>query len=155
MRIPVRLSVNGKICALEVPAHHTLLQSLRDQLDLTGTKECCSAGECGACTVLLNGHAINSCLMLAVEADGAEIVTIEGLAADGRLNALQSAFVEAGAVQCGFCIPGMIISAKYLLMGNPDPNVPEIQAALAGNLCRCAGYTRIIGAVVRAARAEK
>jgi carbon-monoxide dehydrogenase small subunit len=155
MTIPVKLSVNGRLCELEVHAHHTLLESLRDQLNLTGAKECCSAGECGACTVLLNGRAVNSCLMLAVEADGAEIVTIEGLAAHGRLDALQSAFVESGAVQCGFCIPGMILSAKYLLMGNPDPTVPEIQEGLAGNLCRCAGYTRIVEAVVKAAGAGK
>ena len=151
MKIPVTLVVNGNACSLEVDPHRTLLQALRDQLDLTGTKECCAAGECGACTVLLNGRAVNSCLMLAVEADGGAVVTIEGLAAHGRLDGLQTAFVEAGAVQCGFCIPGMIMSAKYLLLRNPNPSTADIQEGLAGNLCRCAGYTRIIQAVARAA----
>ena len=155
MKIPVTFSVNGRTAELEVHPHHTLLEVLRDRLELTGAKECCAAGECGACTVLLNGCAVNSCLILAVEAEGAEIVTIEGLAAHGRLDALETAFVEAGAVQCGFCIPGMIMAAKYLLLTNAHPSVPEIREGLAGNLCRCAGYTRIVEAVVKAAEVEK
>ena len=154
MRIAIEFAVNGQPHSLEAAAHHTLLQVLRDQAGFTGTKECCGAGECGACTVLLNGHAVNSCLVLAVEADGAEIVTIEGLAAHGQLDPLQAAFVETGAVQCGFCIPGMILSAKYLLQENPQPTLEEIQDGLEGNLCRCAGYSRIIEAVVAAAKAD-
>jgi len=155
MKIPVSLRVNGQAHSLEVHAHHTLLELLRDRLNLTGAKECCAEGECGACTVLLNGRAVNSCLILAVEADGEEVVTIEGLAANGRLDPLQSAFLEKGAVQCGFCIPGMIMAAKYLLSTNPHPTVPEIQAGLAGNLCRCGGYSRIVDAVSAAAKAER
>jgi aerobic carbon-monoxide dehydrogenase small subunit len=154
MKIPLSLRVNGQAYALEVQAHHTLLDLLRDQLNLTGTKECCAEGECGACTVLWNGRAVNACLILAVEADGEEVVTIEGLAANGRLDPLQSAFLEQGAVQCGFCIPGMIMAAKCLLAANPRPTVPEIKAGLAGNLCRCGGYSRIVNAVAVAARAE-
>ena len=153
MTLPIALTVNGQLRTVDVLPHHTLLATLRDQLGLTGTKECCSEGECGACTVLLNGRAINACLVLAAEADGDEIVTIEGLAVDGRLDALQTAFLEKGAVQCGFCIPGMIVAARYLLMSNPHPTTSEIQAGLAGNLCRCAGYSRIIAAVAAAAEA--
>ena len=150
--ISITLIVNGRTHSLEVPPHHSLLRVLRDRLDLTGTKECCAEGECGACTVVMNGRAINSCLVLAAEVDGGEVMTIEGLAAHDRLDALQTAFVEKGAVQCGFCIPGMIMAAKCLLMGNPHPTVPEIQEGLSGNLCRCAGYSRIIEAVIHAAR---
>jgi carbon-monoxide dehydrogenase small subunit len=149
---PLQMRVNGRDCTLEVPAHHTLLQILRNVLGLTGSKECCAEGECGSCTVLVDGRAICSCLMLAVEADGHEVTTIEGLEARGELDAVQQEFIAHGAVQCGFCIPGMIMSAKYLLMTNPDPTVPEIQEGLAGNLCRCGGYTRIIQAVSAAAR---
>ena len=153
--IPITLVVNGRQHALDVRPHYTLLEALRDQMGLTGTKECCSEGECGACTVLLDGRAVTSCLVLAVEAAGAEVVTIEGLAAGGRLDRLQQSFIDAGAVQCGFCIPGMIMAAKYLLMTNPHPSVDEIQNGLAGNLCRCGGYSRIIGAVASAARSER
>jgi len=149
-RMRITLEVNGQSHALDVAPHRTLLEVLREELLLTGTKECCASGECGACTVLLDGRAVNSCLVLAVEADGARVVTIEGLGGRDHLDALQTAFLENGAVQCGFCSPGMIMSAKYLLMRNPHPTVPEIQEGLAGNLCRCAGYTRIIGAVLRA-----
>ncbi len=148
----MKVVVNGRQHSLDVAAHHTLLEMLRDQLDLTGTKECCSAGECGACTVLLNAHAVNSCLILAVEADGGEVTTIEGLALNGDPDRLQRAFIEKGAVQCGFCIPGMIMSARYLLMRNPHPTVAEIKDGLEGNLCRCAGYSRIIDAVLEASR---
>jgi carbon-monoxide dehydrogenase small subunit len=152
--VPVTLEINGRIEAIEVQPHHTLLEVLRDQLHLTGTKECCSEGECGACTVLINGRAVCSCLMLAAEADGDAVTTIEGLASDGRLDALQEAFVAKGAVQCGFCIPGMIMAAKFLLMTNPHPTEAEIQDGLAGNLCRCGGYHRILDAVATAAKAQ-
>jgi carbon-monoxide dehydrogenase small subunit len=154
MKIPLSLGVNGQAHSLKVDAHRTLLEVLRDQLNLTGTKECCAEGECGACTVLLNGRAVNACLILAVEAEGEEVTTVEGLAAHGRLDPLQSAFLEKGAVQCGFCIPGMIMAAKYLLARNPRPTVTEIETGLAGNLCRCGGYSRIVNAVAAAARAE-
>jgi aerobic carbon-monoxide dehydrogenase small subunit len=150
-RIPIALTVNQRAVSLEVHPHHTLLQVLRDQMDLTGTKECCGEGECGACTVLLDGRAVNSCLVLAPEADGGQVVTIEGLGCEGRLDPLQQAFIEHGAVQCGFCIPGMIMSAKYVLMRNPHPTTEEIKEGLVGNLCRCAGYSRIIRAVAAAA----
>jgi carbon-monoxide dehydrogenase small subunit len=128
---------------------------LRDQLDITGPKECCGVGECGACTILLNGKAINACLMLAVEADGCEIVTIEGLGGPNNLSPMQRAFVDAGAVQCGFCTPGMIMAAQYLLNNNPNPNEEEVRVALAGNLCRCTGYSRIIKAVLSMADKQK
>jgi aerobic-type carbon monoxide dehydrogenase small subunit (CoxS/CutS family) len=147
--------VNRQTYLLTVWPHHTLLRVLRDQLGFTGTKECCSAGECGACTVLLDGRAVNSCLVLAAEADGGEVVTIEGLAPRDGLDALQAAFLEEGAVQCGFCIPGMIMAARDLLMTNPHPTVAEVQDGLAGNLCRCAGYSRIIRAVLKAAEAGR
>jgi carbon-monoxide dehydrogenase small subunit len=153
-RIPIILTVNGRKVDVAVQPHHTLLAVLRDQVQLTGTKECCSEGECGACTVLLNGAAVNSCLMLAVEADRQEVTTVEGLARDGRLSPLQQAFLEHGAVQCGFCIPGMLVAATALLDRNPRPTTAEIQDALAGNLCRCAGYSRIIAAVHAAAIAR-
>jgi carbon-monoxide dehydrogenase small subunit len=150
--VPLTVEINGRTETLEVEPHHTLLEVLRDQLHLTGTKECCSEGECGACTVLVNGRAICSCLMLAAEADGDHITTIEGLGPDGRLDPLQEQFVAKGAVQCGFCIPGMLMSAKYLLLTNPEPTVSDIQEALVGNLCRCGGYHRIIEAVSAASK---
>lgn len=153
VREPLACTVNGEPQRLQVAAHHTLLDVLRDDIGLTGTKSCCVQGECGACTVLIDGRAVNACLMLAIEADGSEIVTIEGLATDGRLDAVQEAFLDRGAVQCGFCIPGMIMSAKYLLMHEPNPTVAQIKEALAGNLCRCAGYSRIVAAVAAAAAA--
>lgn len=147
----ITMSVNGEPEILTVQDHHTLLQVLRNDLALTGTKDGCSAGECGACTVLMDGEPVNSCMVLAVECDGHEIVTIEGLAHDGRLTALQEAFVEHNAVQCGFCTPGMLISAHALLKRNPHPTEQEVQEALVGNLCRCTGYVRIIRAVRTAA----
>jgi aerobic carbon-monoxide dehydrogenase small subunit len=146
------LTVNGAPCQKDVAPHHSLLDVLREQLTLTGTKECCAEGECGACTVLLNGRAVNSCLVLAVECEGEAVTTIEGLAGNGTLDPLQQAFIDTGAVQCGFCIPGMIVAARYLLSRNPNPSEDEIKEGLAGNLCRCAGYSRIIGAVALAAR---
>ena len=155
MKVPIRLTVNGVARSLRCEAHHTLLQLLREGLELTGAKECCSQGECGACTVLMNGRPVDSCLVFAAEADGVSITTIEGLGAGGRLDPLQQAFLDKGAVQCGFCIPGMILSAKALLTENPCPSVPQIQEGLAGNLCRCAAYSKIIEAVQTAAEVRE
>jgi carbon-monoxide dehydrogenase small subunit len=146
----ITVTVNNSTDVLDVPSNMTLLQMLRDRLALTGTKNGCTAGECGSCTVLLNGEPVNSCMTLAVECDGAQIVTVEGLAHDGRLDTIQQAFVEAGAVQCGFCTPGMLISARALLDRNPHPTESEIREALVGNLCRCTGYVRILDAVQQA-----
>jgi len=148
---PITLTINGAPEVLNVQAHHTLLHVLREQLGLTGAKDGCSAGECGACTVLLDGEPVNSCLVLAVECDGRAVVTVEGLAQDGHLSALQEAFVEHNAVQCGYCTPGMLISAHALLKRTPQPTEQEIGEALVGNLCRCTGYLRIIQAVQAAA----
>ncbi len=153
-RHSITLSINGVKEYVEVPSNLTLLQLLREKLALTGTKNGCEAGECGACTVLVDGEPVNSCMMLALEADGAEVLTVEGLAQDGRLDALQQAFVDEGGVQCGFCTPGMLISARALLERNPDPSEDEIRVALVGNLCRCTGYTRIVRAVQKAARVK-
>ena len=155
MNHTIHFKVNGERYDLSVPGHHTLLQVLREQLVLTGTKNGCEAGECGACAVLMNGEPVNSCMVLAAEADGAEIVTIEGLAHDSQLDPLQEAFIEAGAIQCGFCTPGVLVNARALLNRNSDPSEPEIREALVGNLCRCTGYIRIIEAVKMAARAGK
>ena len=151
---PVQLTVNGAPRTMDVAATQTLLDALRWELDLTGSKECCAEGECGACTVLVDGRAVNSCLVLALEADGWELTTIEGLESDGRLSRLQDAFLETGAIQCGFCIPGMVMAAQALLNENPDPDPAEIREGLAGNLCRCAGYQRIVAAVQKAAAGE-
>jgi len=153
--MPITITVNGQRLTFDAPPHYTLLEVLRDSLGLTGTKECCAEGECGACTVVLNGEAVDSCLVLGVEADGASVETIEGLAAGGTLSPLQQAFLDQGAVQCGFCIPGMIMAARYLLNQTPHPDVREMQQGLAGNLCRCAGYTRIIDAVRAASEAAE
>ena len=152
--LPIEITVNGRRRALDVAVHHTLLDVIREDLELTGTKECCLVGECGACTVMVNGRIVDSCLMLAVEADGAEIVTVEGLAQNGQLNPLQQAFLDKGAVQCGFCIPGQLIAAQALLAENPHPSVDEIHEGLAGNLCRCAGYVQITEAVLSVAEGE-
>lgn len=152
---PIEVTVNGKAYAVSVSSCHTLLDFLRDQLGFTGTKECCVVGECGACTVIVNGRTVNSCLMLAVEADGCEILTVEGLAVDGRPSPLQQAFLDHGAAQCGFCISGQLISAHNLLTRNADPTVADIQEALSGNLCRCAGYEQITEAVLDAAKVVK
>ena len=148
----ISVTVNGGKEYLDVPSNMTLLQMLREKLALTGTKNGCTAGECGACTILMNGEPVNSCLVLAVEADGAEIVTVEGLAHDGQLSPLQQAFGEHNAVQCGFCTPGVLISAHALLKRNPDPTEEEVREALVGNLCRCTGYLRFIQAVQAAAK---
>jgi carbon-monoxide dehydrogenase small subunit len=148
----IELTVNGRPRSAEVAAHHTLLEVLRDDLGLTGTKECCLVGECGACTVNVDGVIVDSCLMLGVEADGATITTVEGLAVGDRLDPLQAAFLELGAAQCGFCIPGQLVAARALLDAVPHPTRAEIEEGLAGNLCRCAGYEQIIEAVESAAR---
>jgi carbon-monoxide dehydrogenase small subunit len=149
----IELTVNGRARSIEAAPHHTLLEVLRDDLRLTGTKECCLVGECGACTVLVDDVSVDSCLMLAVEADGATVTTVEGLAAGDRLHPLQQAFLQTGAAQCGFCIPGQLISAQALLALNPHPTRAEVEEGLAGNLCRCAGYGQIIEAVLAAATA--
>ncbi len=148
----ITLQVNGTTERATVPSNMTLLTMLREVLVLTGTKNGCAAGECGACTVLLNGEPVNSCMVLAVEADGAEIVTVEGLARDSKLDKIQQAFVDLTGVQCGFCTPGMLISARALLDRDPHPSEDTIKDALRGNLCRCTGYTRIVEAVKQAAR---
>jgi carbon-monoxide dehydrogenase small subunit len=140
---------------VDVAVHHTLLQVLRDQLGLTGTKECCLVGECGACTVILDGLPVDSCLVLAVEADGGEIRSVESLARGGQLNPLQQAFLDKGAAQCGFCIPGQLMAAQALLEQNPDPTVADVHEAVAGNLCRCAAYGQITEAVLAAAEAMR
>jgi carbon-monoxide dehydrogenase small subunit len=148
---PIALTVNGRARSIDVAAHHTLLEVLRDDLGLTGTKECCLVGECGACTVLVDDVAVDSCLMFAVEADGTAVTTVEGLATGDRLHPLQRAFLETGAAQCGFCIPGQLLAAQALLALNPHPTRAEVEEGLAGNLCRCAGYGQIIEAVLAAA----
>jgi aerobic-type carbon monoxide dehydrogenase small subunit (CoxS/CutS family) len=145
--VHIVVTVNGRPRSFEVAAHHTLLDALRDELDLTGTKECCLVGECGACTVRLDGRIVDSCLVLAVEADGGEVTTVEGLAGDGPLSPLQQAFLDYGGAQCGFCIPGQLMAADDLLRRTPDPTIAEIQEGLAGNLCRCGGYEQITEAV--------
>ena len=152
--IPIHIRVNGQERSVEVAPHHTLLEVLRDDLHLTGTKECCLVGECGACTVMLNGRTVDSCLVLAVEADGAEVMTVEGLSRDGRLSPLQQAFLDKGAVQCGFCTPGVLMSAHALLGEHPHPSVEEVQDGLAGNLCRCACYQQIAEAIRAAGERE-
>ncbi len=148
----INLTVNGATEHATVPSNMTLLTLLREVLVLTGTKNGCTAGECGACTVMMDGEPVNSCMVLAVEADGADILTVEGLARDGRLDKLQQKFVELTGTQCGFCTPGMLISAHALLNPHPHPTESQIREALIGNLCRCTGYTRIVDAVKEAAR---
>jgi carbon-monoxide dehydrogenase small subunit len=148
----IYVAVNGKDGQVVVSSNMTLMRMLRESLALTGTKNGCSAGECGACTVLMNGEPVNSCMVLAAECDGAEIVTVEGLAGDKQLDPIQDAMIEAGGVQCGFCTPGILISSRALLDRNPNPSEDEIREALVGNLCRCTGYVRIIDSVKAAAR---
>jgi carbon-monoxide dehydrogenase small subunit len=145
------VTVNGEPYEVLVDSRTTLLQLLREHLGLTGTKEGCSEGECGACSVLLNGRLVDSCLIFALEANGGQVQSIEGLAAHGELHPVQQAFIECGGVQCGFCTPGMIMSSKVLLDSIPNPNDEQIRHALGGNLCRCTGYAKIIDAVHAAA----
>jgi aerobic-type carbon monoxide dehydrogenase small subunit (CoxS/CutS family) len=149
--IPVTLTVNGRQRSFSVEPHHTLLEVLRDELDLTGTKECCLVGECGACTVRLDDQIVDSCLVLAAEADGASVTTVEGLAEGGRLTRLQAAFLEKGAVQCGFCIPGQLMAGDDMLRRHAHPTRREIEEGIAGNLCRCGCYYQILEAIEAAA----
>jgi len=147
----VSFKVNGKRYAVDVPPMKRLLDVLREDLRLTGTKEGCGEGECGACSVLVNGEVINSCLVPICQMDGAEVLTVEGLEVSGQLHPLQQAFWEGGAAQCGICTPGMLMAAKAFLDANPHPAHEEIKEGIAGNLCRCTGYTKIIRAIERAA----
>jgi carbon-monoxide dehydrogenase small subunit len=146
----ITVTINNELEQVLVPSNMTLMRMLRETQALTGTKNGCSAGECGACTVLMNGEPINSCMVLAVECDGAVITTVEGLAHDRQLDPIQEALIEAGGVQCGFCTPGILIASRALLNRNPNPSDEEIREALVGNLCRCTGYQRIVEAVRKA-----
>ena len=151
MKAKVRLKVNGKIHEVETGPFRTLLQVIREDLGLTGTKSGCERGECGACTVLIDGVAVNSCLMPVMEVEGKEILTIEGLARNGHLHPLQEKFIELGAIQCGYCTPGMILMAKALLERNPRATEEEVRREIAGNYCRCTGYDKIVEAILAAA----
>lgn len=147
MKKTITLTVNNQEYDLVIPVNRTLTQVLRENLKLTGTKQGCSVGDCGSCTVLFDGEPVNSCLILAVEAEGHQITTIEGLAEEGKLHPIQEAFVEKGGIQCGFCSPGMILSTKALLDKNPSPTEIEIRQAISGNLCRCTGYQKIVESI--------
>ena len=155
MNCLINLKINGESYQLNVKPNILLLDLIREEIGLTGTKRGCGTGECGACTVLLEGRPVNSCLILAVEANEKNVTTIEGLAKDSQLHPLQEAFIEEGAVQCGFCTPGMLLSAKALLDVNSNPKEEEIKKAIAGNLCRCTGYTKIIKAIISAVEKMK
>lgn len=155
MKHEIRLQVNGEWYELFVQPNRVLVDILRNDLGLTGTKKGCGSGDCGSCTILLNGKAVNSCLVLGVEADGSEILTIEGLRQEGKLHPIQEAFIQAGAIQCGFCTSGMIMSAKALLDDCPNPTEGQVRSAISGNLCRCTGYTKIIKAILSVRRQEK
>ncbi len=143
----ISFTLNDKLVKVSVEPQETLLDMLRERLDLTGTKKGCEKGDCGACTVILDGEAVNSCLVLAVQVDGKSVTTIEGLEKDGELDPIQQAFIDKGAVQCGYCIPGMILSSKALLDKNPSPTEEEIRTSISGNLCRCTGYVQIVDAI--------
>jgi aerobic carbon-monoxide dehydrogenase small subunit len=147
----ISLNVNQERHEVIVRSYESLLDVLRNKLGLTGTKECCNEGDCGACTVIMGGRAVNACLVLAVEAEGEEILTVEGLAQGSRLHPLQEAFIKFGGFQCGFCTPGMLMSAKALLDENPNPTEEEIRSGISGNLCRCTGYVKIIQSIREAA----
>jgi carbon-monoxide dehydrogenase small subunit len=155
MKANITLYINGDKYTIAVEPWRTLAEVLREDLNLIGTKIGCETGDCGACTVLINGKSVTSCLSLAVESDGKEITTIEGLSTGADLHPIQEAFVEQGAIQCGYCTPGMILSAKYLLDKNPEPTELQIRQSLSGNLCRCTGYNRIIKAVIAASKKIK
>ncbi len=147
----IEFTINNEAVSMTVIPHWTLSYMLREELGLTGTKEGCGEGECGSCTVLVEGEPVNSCLLLAVETDGKQICTIEGLASGGKLHPLQQAFIEKGAIQCGYCTPGMVLTAKALLDKEPNPSAENIKNAMSGNLCRCTGYTKILEAIQQAA----
>ena len=153
MKQIIELKVNGELYEVAVEPHRTLLEVLRENLGLTGAKEGCDVGDCGSCTVLINGKPMFSCLILAVDAKGKDILTIEGLAKEGELHPLQKSFVEQGAIQCGYCTPGMILVSKSLLDKNPKPTEQEVKKAISGNLCRCTGYTKIVKAILATAQA--
>ncbi len=155
MKREITLTINGEDHKVEVENRRTLLDVLREDLHLLGTKKMCDMGECGSCTVLLDGKAVNACLVLAVDARGKKIETIEGVAREGRLHPIQEAFVARGAVQCGFCSPGIIMTTKAFLKKNPHPSEAEAKTAIAGNLCRCTGYVRIVEAILSAADSMK
>lgn len=152
MKIPVTLKVNGETHELTIAPYRTLADVLREEMRLTGTKKGCDVGECGACTVLLNGKPVNSCLIVAATVQNSEILTIEGLAKNGKLHPLQESFLKEGAVQCGFCTPGILMSLKALLDSNPAPTSEDVKTAIAGNLCRCTGYSKIFKAAESATR---
>ena len=154
MNQKVRLKINGIDHELDIPARRLLVDCIRYDIGLTGTKEGCSVGVCGSCAVLVDGEMFASCITLAAAVDGSEITTIEGIAENGNLHPVQQAFIDTGGVQCGFCIPGMILAGKVLLDENPKPDEQEIRTAIAGNLCRCTGYTKIVEAIDAAAGAE-
>lgn len=149
----MKIRVNGRDYKIEAKPWRTLLEVLRNELGFTGTKEGCGTGSCGSCTVLMDGQAVNACLVFIAETKGKEITTIEGLAQEGKLHPLQQAFMDEGAVQCGFCTPGVILTAKAFLDSNPEPSESQIREAIAGNLCRCTGYDKIIRAIMSAAQA--
>jgi carbon-monoxide dehydrogenase small subunit len=155
MKHRIRLRVNGQDHEVLVDTRITLVDLLRERMGLTGTNKGCATGECGACTVIMNGDAVNSCLVLAVDGDGAQITTVEGLAHNGNLDPLQQAFIDEGAVQCGFCTPGMIMVAKDFLRKNPSPSEDDYLTAISGNLCRCTGYIKILNALKKAAESER
>ena len=152
--VPVSITVNGQVHQATVPAHRLLVNFLREDLGLTGTKVGCETGQCGACTILLDGVSVKGCTVLAAQADGAEVTTIEGLGSEGSLHAVQEGFWEHHGLQCGYCTPGMIMAGADLLAKNPDPSEEDVREALAGNLCRCTGYHNIVKAVMSAAKAE-
>lgn len=154
-RVALKCTVNGEKVQAKVDPTMTLLNFLRRELKLFGTKEGCGEGECGACTIIMNGQAVNSCIVLAVEAEGAEILTVEGLSCGGELSILQQEFMKQDALQCGFCTPGMLMSSRALLDRNPNPSEEEVKEAIAGNFCRCTGYVTIISAVMSAAKLER
>jgi carbon-monoxide dehydrogenase small subunit len=154
VKMPIRMTVNGEAHSLDVSPNRTLVDVLREDLGLTGTKKGCGAGKCGACTVLMDGKPVNSCLILVMQAEGADIQTIEGLAGK-EPHALQVAFAEKGAIQCGYCTPGMLLTAKALLDANPHPSEDEIKEAIAGNLCRCTGYNKIVEAIMACTSSDR
>ncbi len=155
MKRLIQLKVNGELYEVAVHQHRTLAEVLREELDLIGTKEACNEGDCGSCTVILDGKTVTSCLILAVEADGKEIRTIEGISDGSKLSPLQQNFIDLGAIQCGFCSPGMIMSATALLEANPKPTEDEVRMGIAGNICRCTGYTKIVEAILATAEGGK
>jgi len=150
----IQIRVNGELKDLLVEPHRILVDLIRQDLGLTGTKKGCGSGDCGSCTVILDGRAVKSCLILAAEVDGSEILTIEGLRSDGKLHPLQEAFIQHGAIQCGFCSPGMMISAKAFLDQCSNPTEEQVKLAISGNLCRCTGYSKIVEAILAVARKE-